>query len=120
MIGPVVAAVARLPELVAQHHGDREPEEETDPADEHGRELEASLAAAHARGDERDRQRRDDQPQRTPRDADEADEDRDGREEAGDRLRRAPPRILVQNLALSVQRSAILSARAAAARAVRA
>ena len=50
---------------------------------------------------------------RVPRDPDEADEDRDGRQEAGDRLRRAPTRALVQNLALGVQRSAILSARAA-------
>ena len=60
-------------------------------ADEHGRELEAPLAGSHARRDERDRERRQDQAERVPREPDQADEDGDRGEEAGDRLR-CPPR----------------------------
>src|SRR6266516_344801 len=52
-----------------------------------------------------------------PREPDEAHEDRDGGEEAGDRLRRPLLAALVEGLAFGVQRSAILAARAAARRA---
>src|SRR5689334_22606199 len=111
----VVAAAAGLPERVARDHGDREPEEEAGGADEDGRELQPSLPGAHARRDERDRKRLEDEPEGMPRDSDEAHEDGDGREEAGDGLRRPPLGALVEDLAFDVQRSAILSARAAAA-----
>src|SRR3954470_11718820 len=114
------SSAASLPERLAEGHRDREPEEQAKRADEDGRELQASLAGTHARGDERDRERRQDQSKRVPGQPHEADEDGDGREEPGDRLRRPSPRALVNDLALDVQRSAILPARAAAARAARA
>ena len=55
------SSAAALPERVARDHRDREPEEEADGTDEHGRELEAALFATHPRGDERDCERRQDQ-----------------------------------------------------------
>ena len=109
-----------LPERLAEGHCDRESEEEADGRDEHGGELKAPLAATHARGDEGDRQRRHDQAERVPRESDEADEDGDRGKEAGDGLGRRPVTALVEDLAVGVQRSAILPARAAAARSVRA
>ncbi len=84
---PVVAAAAGLPERVARRHGEREPEEEADAADQHGRELKPPLR--HPRRDERDDERRDDETERVPEDPEEADEDRERREVAGDGLRRA-------------------------------
>src|SRR3954468_10325109 len=114
------SSAASLPERLAEGHRDREPEEQAKRADEDGRELQASLAGTHARGDERDRERRQDQSKRVPSQPHEADEDGDGREEPGDRLRRPSPRALVNDLALDVQRSAILPACPAAARAGRA
>ena len=109
-----------LPERLAERHRDRQPEEEADGADEHRRELQASLAAAHARRDECQGNRWDDQAERVPRKPDEAHEDGDRREEARDRLRRLAALTFVEDFPFGVQRSAILPARAAAARSVRA
>ena len=81
---PVVAAAAGLPERVARRHGEREPKEEADAADQHRRELEPALR--HPRRDERDDERRDDETERVPEDPEEADEDRERREIAGDGL----------------------------------
>src|SRR5262249_45399288 len=50
-----------LPERLAEGYCDRESEEEADGTDEHRGELEAPLPATHARGDERDCERRKDQ-----------------------------------------------------------
>src|SRR5690349_12271471 len=115
----VVAGAESLPERLAEGDRDREPEEEADGADEHGRKLEAPLACAHARRDERYRERRQDQAERVPRDPHQADEDGDRGEEARDGLRRPLLPALVEDFPFGVQRSAILPARAAAARAVR-
>src|SRR4051812_3645753 len=114
------SSAASLPQRLVQGHRDRHPEEEADTADENRRELEPALAVSHARRDERNRERRQDQAQRMPGEPDEAHEDRDRGEEAGDRLRRPLLPALVEDLAFGVHRSAILAARAAAARAVRA
>ena len=109
-----------LPERLAEGHRDRQPEEEADGADEHGRELQAPLSVPHARRDEREGERRDDEAERMPGEPDETHEDRDRGEVAGDRLRRSLAPALTGDLAFRAQRSAILPARAAAARSVRA
>src|SRR6185503_5427468 len=109
---------ASLPERLAEGDRDREPEEKADRADEHGRKREPRLAGAHARRNERDGKRGQDQAERVPRDPHKADEDRDRGEEAGDRLRRPLLPALVEDFLFCAQRSAILPARAAATRAL--
>ena len=84
---PVVAGALRLPEGMARGHRHREPEEEADGADHHRRKRKLLALAGHPRRDQGDRGRREDQPQRVPRDPDQAHEDRDRGEVTGDRLR---------------------------------
>src|SRR5215471_21133383 len=120
MSEPVVAVRRLLPESAARDHRDRQPEEEAHCADEHGRELEPPPRPGHGRRDQGDRRRGQDEAQRVPDDPDDGREDRDRRQVPGYGLGRTPPGRLVEDLAVGVQRPPILSARATAARAVRA
>ena len=93
-----VAAESALPERAARHDGDRHAEEEAGCGDHHGCEREPLVAAAHPSGDERDEDRGEDQAERVPGERDQADEDRERREETGNRLRRPGASALVADV----------------------
>src|SRR5581483_3242365 len=98
-----VAARLRLPERVARGDGEGKPEEEADGPDQDARELEPALPRVHAGGDERERDSGQDQAERVPEDPDDAREDGDGREEAGDRLGGTPRGRVADDVTLALE-----------------